>query len=375
MDSATPHYDVAVRGAGVVGRALALALSRKGLRVALLAGPPRPGSAPDLRAFALNPVSIALLRELKVWDQLPPDAATPVYDMRVEGDEAGHRLQFSAWTQAVEALAWIVDASALEDTLAAAVRFAPHVTELDADADVAATLQALCEGKASASRDSLGVDFTVERYGQTAVAARLVATEPHAGSARQWFRAPDVLALLPFDRPQPRCSYGLVWSLPDARARELLQADATTFEAALADATGGACGTLQLASERAGWPLMFGRAEPVCGAGWVLLGDAAHVVHPLAGQGLNLGLADVASLVQVIAEREPWRSVGDERLLRRHVRERSGPTRAMGQLTDGLLHLYASDLPLLRTLRNRGLSLVDRLSPVKRWLTGRALGA
>jgi 2-polyprenyl-6-methoxyphenol hydroxylase-like FAD-dependent oxidoreductase len=114
------------------------------------------------------------------------------------------------------------------------------------------------------------------------------------------------------------------------------------------------------------------------GPGWALVGDAAHVVHPLAGQGLNLGLADVACLARVLAERaerEPWRPLGDQRLLERYARERAAPTRAMALLTDGLLHLFASEQPLLKELRNRGLSLLDLAAPLKRTLTSRALGA
>jgi 2-polyprenyl-6-methoxyphenol hydroxylase-like FAD-dependent oxidoreductase len=95
----------------------------------------------------------------------------------------------------------------------------------------------------------------------------------------------------------------------------------------------------------------------------------------LAGQGLNLGLADVAALVAVIRQREPWRALGDEKLLRRYARERAAPTWAMAQLTDGLMRLFADDLPLARELRNRGLTLVNHLSPLKRWLTARALNS
>jgi 2-polyprenyl-6-methoxyphenol hydroxylase-like FAD-dependent oxidoreductase len=105
----------------------------------------------------------------------------------------------------------------------------------------------------------------------------------------------------------------------------------------------------------------------------VLVGDAAHLVHPLAGQGLNLGFADVAALARVLAGREPWRPLGDEKLLRRYARERALPTRAMGQLTDTLLHLFASQNAAVKELRNRGLSLVNRVSPLKRLLTSRAL--
>ena len=181
-----------------------------------------------------------------------------------------------------------------------------------------------------------------------------------------------MLALLPFDAPEPGRSYGLVWSLPAARAAELLALPPAAFEQALDDATGHAGGGLVLGSERTAWPLAFARAERSSGPGWVL-GDAAHVVHPLAGQGLNLGLGDVIVLARVLAEREPWREPGDVRLLRRYARERAAPTLAMGRLTDTLWQLFASPAPAARELRNRGLTLVNHLSPLKRWLTARAL--
>lgn len=367
----TPSFDVLVRGAGAVGLASALALGRQGLAVALLGG--GAPAAGDIRAYALNATSVALLTRLKVWDALPADARTAVYDMHVEGDTPGAAIDFSAWSQGTETLAWIVDAAELEAALRTAVRYAPHVTEVEAE--VAAPLLVLAEGKASATRDRLGVAMPIVPYGQRAVAARLVADWPHAGLARQWFRSPDVLALLPFDRPAAGRSYGLVWSVPDARADELLALDDAGFETALADATGAAAGPLRLAGARAAWPLALASAERVHGPGWVLVGDAAHVVHPLAGQGLNLGLADVAALAQVLAAREPWRAIGDERLLARYARERLFATRAMGHVTDGLLHLFASEQPLLKELRNRGLTLVNHLPPLKRFLTARALDA
>ena len=105
----------------------------------------------------------------------------------------------------------------------------------------------------------------------------------------------------------------------------------------------------------------------------MLVGDAAHLVHPLAGQGLNLGLADVGALSAVIAEREPWRGVGDERLLRRYGRQRAAPTWAMTRITDGLLRLFAEPSAPIRELRNNGMSIVNRIAPIKRWLTARAL--
>jgi ubiquinone biosynthesis UbiH/UbiF/VisC/COQ6 family hydroxylase len=291
--------------------------------------------------------------------------------MHIEGDAGGSVLEFSAWEQRVGELAWIVDAAVLERELASALRFAPHVTLTRED--VQAPLVALCEGKASGARESLGIAFERQPYRHRAIAARLTASQPHRNVARQWFRSPDVLALLPFDTPQPLSSYALVWSLPDERAEALLALGECGFEQALVDATGRAAGELSLASPLASWPLMLARAESSSGPGWVLLGDAAHVVHPLAGQGLNLGLADVVVLARVIAEREPWRSLGDQKLLRRYSRERTAPTWAMGQLADGLLHLFAHSAPGVRELRNRGLTLVNHLSPLKRWLTARAL--
>jgi len=379
------NLDVCVRGSGAVGLSLALALARQGLQVGLVGAAPAAAAAaadfmpalPDVRAYALNAASRSLLTDLKLWDALPADALTPVDDMHIEGDAPGGVIDFSAWQQGLEALAWIVDAAELETALRTAARFAPHLAWV-ADGSPEATgaaLTVLAEGKESASRAALGVRFDRQAYGHTALAARLVADVAHAGVARQWFRSPDVLALLPFGRPVPGRSYGLVWSLPAERAAALRDAPVAEFEAALADATGGAAGALQLAGERATWPLALAQADRLCGAGWVLVGDAAHQLHPLAGQGLNLGLADVAALARVIAEREPWRALGDEALLRRYARERAGPTRAMALVTDGLLHLFATPQPALRELRNRGMTLLNHLAPIKRFLTQRALDA
>ncbi|MES2960678.1 MAG: 2-octaprenyl-3-methyl-6-methoxy-1,4-benzoquinol hydroxylase, partial [Pseudomonadota bacterium] len=192
-------FDIHVRGSGIVGSVAALALSRQGLTVAM----DTPGTLrhDDVRAYALNAASVALLESLKVWPALPADARSAVYDMRVEGD-AGQAsvLRFSAWQQQQRELAWIVDAAALETELAAALRYAPHV--LHTDEPVQATLQVVAEGKTSATREQFGVAFETHDYGQRAIAARLLGSEPHQGLARQWFRAPDVLALLPTERPQ-----------------------------------------------------------------------------------------------------------------------------------------------------------------------------
>lgn len=368
-------HEVLIRGGGPVGMALALALAHGGLRVGLLGATPKQDAAPDVRAYALNAGSVGLLQALRVWDALPEDARTAVHDMRIHGDDGG-AIEFSAWQQGVGELAWIVDAAALEQALGEAVRYAPHVQRLTQP--VAAPLTAICEGKDSATRELLGAGFESFPYGHHGVAARLVSDQPHQGTAWQWFRHPDVLALLPFDRPQVDHGFGLVWSQPQAEAERLLALSDAEFETELNAATGGAAGALRLASPRMAWPLRLGQAQRWCGPGWVLLGDAAHAVHPLAGQGLNLGLADVRALAQVLTDARrtmPWKSLGDERTLRRYARERSTPTRAMSNLTDGLLHLFAQPSAPLKELRNHGMTLVHHLGPLKRWLTARALDA
>ncbi len=366
--------DVTVCGGGAVGASLALALARIGLQVTLESRPP--SSAADIRAYALNAESRALLRSLKVWDALPEDAVTPVYDMHVQGDVAPAAIEFSAWTQRVEALAWIIDAAELDRALEVALRFSPNVRRVEPGAEpTPAALLVLAEGKHSATRERLGVQMVRHGYGQTAIAARLIADRPHGHVARQWFGSPDVLGLLPFDRPRAACSWSLVWSLPDARAHELLAASPGDFEQALMRATGGDVGGLSLVGERAAWPLSLARARQMVGPGWVLVGDAAHVVHPLAGQGLNLGLADVVALARVLAARESWRALGDVALLRRYARERAAAILAMGTLTDSLLHLFAHPAGPVRELRNRGLTLLNHLAPIKRALVARATGA
>lgn len=368
--------DVLVRGRGAVGSSLALSLAAQGLSVGV-AGEPPAARGDDVRTYALNTASVALLTELKVWDSLPADAVSPVYDMVICGDAADDRpagrLSFSAWQQGLRELAVIVDAAALDAQLATALRFSPHIRAVPEQTPAALT--ALCEGRDSVARAALGVKFEQRPYGHRALAARLSSDRPHQGIARQWFRpGGEVLALLPFEQPTPGASYGLVWSCAEATAERLQALSPEDFERELNMVTEGAAGRLTLGSERASWPLALARADQVCGPGWLLLGDAAHIVHPLAGQGLNLGLGDVAALARVLAARELWRPLGDERLLRRYARERLMPTLAMGELTDMLQRLFAQGSPVAQDLRNRGLDALNQLTPVKRWLTQRALG-
>jgi 2-polyprenyl-6-methoxyphenol hydroxylase-like FAD-dependent oxidoreductase len=369
----TPAPDVCIRGAGIVGRTLALLLARDRLRVGLVrqAAPPT-GAASDVRAYALNAASKELLELLRAW---PDDAhATPVLGMQIRGDDGGE-VNFEAQAESAPALAWIVDVQALQERLGEALRYQPLAEWLDAPQPAALT--AICEGKASATRAEFGVQFEVRPYPQRAIAARLQCEKSHDRLARQWFAGGDILAFLPLGGSGPGAggnSVAVVWSVQEQRAQELLTMDSAAFEAQLEAASHGALGKLTLASERAAWPLQLARADRWCGPGWVLAGDAAHTVHPLAGQGLNLGLADARELAQVLHQREYWRSVGDWRLLRRYERARKADVLAMGAATDGLQQLFARQAQPWGLLRNWGMTGFDASGPLKHWVARQAIG-
>ena len=361
--------DVCIRGAGIVGRTLALLLARDRLRVGLVDTQPPPGSGhSDVRAYALNAASRELLLRLRAW---PEDShATPVLGMDVRGDEGG-KVHFSAGEEKVPALAWIVEVEPLQARLAEAVRYQPQIEVLAEPRP--AELTVVCEGRASATRAEFGVQFHVASYPQRGIAARLECEKPHGAMARQWFEDGNILALLPLGGSTGN-SVALVWSVQEARAEELLGLAAEDFQVRLQQACGGALGRMTLLTDRQAWPLQRAQADRWCGPGWVLAGDAAHNVHPLAGQGLNLGLADAEELARVLHEREYWRPLGDEKLLRRYERARKGDVLAMAWTTDGLQQLFAQPAEPWALLRNWGMRGFDRSGPVKRWVVRQAMG-
>ena len=365
-------FDVCIRGGGVVGRTLALLLARERLRVALVARPalegqPATPAVQDVRAYALNSASRQLLESLRAWPDAP--SATAVTDMQVWGDDGG-RLNFSAGDSNA-ALAWIVDVPALEQQLAEAVRYQPQIETVAAP--VPAALSVVCEGQKSSSRNEFGAAWTVKPYPQRAIAARLQSDQPHHGVARQWFSQGEVLALLPMQGEHGN-SVALVWSVSVERAAVLEKLSDEEFSAALQLACGAEAGRLQLVSSRSSWPLALSTAERWVGRGWALAGDAAHTVHPLAGQGLNLGLADTAALAAVVHAREYWRGLGDEKLLRRYERSRKADVAAMGAVTDGLHSLFAQTDARWQALRNWGMTGFAKSGPIKQWVTRQAMG-
>jgi 2-polyprenyl-6-methoxyphenol hydroxylase-like FAD-dependent oxidoreductase len=370
-------FDVCIRGDGIVGRTLALLLARQRLRVALVCDPAHAPATPDLRAYAINAASRSLLMQVRAWPQ--GAGVTAVSQMQVWGDSDG-RLDFNPTDGPADqpngdqaALAWIVDVPALEEALHEALRFAPEV-DLVASPDAApAALTVVCEGRQSKSRRDLGVSWTIKPYDQKAVAARLNSDRPHAGVARQWFGQGEVLGLLPVDGADAH-TLAMVWSVPQSRAQALQEMTPTALVAALQQVCGDQAGQLSLCSPVASWPLTLCTAQRWVGPGWALAGDAAHTVHPMAGQGLNLGLADVNKLAEVLQAREYWRSLGDEKLLRRYERARKVDVLAMSAVTEGLHSLFAPSGSRWRALRNWGMKSVARSGPLKAWLTRQATG-
>jgi ubiquinone biosynthesis UbiH/UbiF/VisC/COQ6 family hydroxylase len=310
---------------------------------------------------------------LRCW---PDDAnATGVLGMRICGDGDGE-VNFRAADQGTPALAWIVDVASLQARLAEAIRYQPLVEELTEPQT--ADLTVVCEGKTSRTRTEFGVDFDVTPYGQLAIAARVSCENPHAQMARQWFANGEILAFLPLNGAAGN-SVALVWSVMEERAAPLLSMSPDEFTQALEVASHGALGRLTLNSERASWPLQLARADRWVGSmqgnSWALAGDAAHTVHPLSGQGLNLGLADVGKLAQVLKERDSWRNVGDRKVLRQYERTRKSDVLPVGFVTDGLQQLFARNAAPWQALRNWGMTGFDRSGPVKAWVVSEAMGS
>jgi 2-polyprenyl-6-methoxyphenol hydroxylase-like FAD-dependent oxidoreductase len=372
----TASWDICIRGGGIVGRTLALLLAQQANRVALVERPGGPG--PDVRAYALNETSRQLLSQMGCWP--PPAQATPVQSMQVWGDAGGH-VRFDA--PGPLGLTTIVDVPALESLLDQALTQRPQVTRVSEP--VSASLTVISEGRHSTTRAELGIDVERVPYQQYALACRVQTEHPHRQQALQWFRqegaTPEILALLPLNGPAGSQS-AVIWSTSPERAQQLLALSETDFVFQLQAASYGYLGQLACSSARAVWPLQLTRAQTWCGEwspgqAWVLAGDAAHAIHPLAGQGLNLGLADAQALSEVLQARrggiDYWRSLSDRHLLRRYERSRKADMLPTWLACDGLQRLFSHPNPTVQSLRNWGLSSFDRLGAVKRWTMQNAM--
>jgi ubiquinone biosynthesis UbiH/UbiF/VisC/COQ6 family hydroxylase len=303
--------------------------------------------------------------------------------MHIEGDQGGD-LDFEASQQGVEALNWMVDVPSLEKNLATAVGYQPLIEERQEPVSVPLTV--ICEGRASQTRAELGVQFDIKHYSQHALACRIQTAAPHGQVARQWFQnshGPEILAFLPIGGETSH-EWAIVWSLTPDRAKEFSKLEADQFCQQLFAASQGIAGSVQLISERAVWPLQLARASQWTGLSapatsaasaqaFALAGDAAHAIHPLAGQGLNMGLGDAMALAQVIQAKEFWRPLSDLKMLRRYERARQAEVLAMGCVTDGLQVLFEQPALPIQKIRNWGMSGFNQLLPLKNWMARKAM--
>jgi len=386
-------YDVLIAGAGLVGLSLAPALAASGRSVALadraaVTPPPAPagGDDWDTRVYAISPGSVAFLGSLGVWQALPADRMAPVEAMIVEGD-GGARLRFSAYELGERALAWIVEERALKTALVArvaeagvalhapcafdslAVRADGCVLACGAD-KLFARLVVGADGLRSHVRETAGIVAETKPYGQTAVVANFNCERAHLGRAFQWFHDDGgVLAWLPL--PGRRVS--MVWSAPHALAAELLALPVDALAARVAACGRHCLGAFATITPAAGFPLQLSTLPTTVAHRVALVGDAAHGIHPLAGQGVNLGFADAEALAAVLRDCGPITDPGEPLLLERFARQRKAPVLAMQYVTDGLARLFGTSLPLARAARNWGMTAVDWLPPAKRVLAQSAL--
>lgn len=416
-------FDIAVVGAGVVGCAAALMFARDGWRVALVeAQAPAPwrSDAPDLRVYAFAPDNAALLDDLDVWREIVSARAQPYRAMRVWDAAGGAALEFSAERLGRSELGWIVEHSLLVDRLWNAVQRAgvavhcpERVIALEQDADSAtliledhsllrARLVIAADGPDSALRELAGLVAPRHDYGQRAVVAYVETELPHRDTAWQRFLPVGPLAFLPCaDGVRAGHTSSIVWTLPDAEAQRLLELDDDAFRGELTRAFDATLGEVVAVGKRVAFPLRRQLAQNYVAGRVVLAGDAAHVVHPLAGQGVNLGLRDVAALRPLMAghaRRVAGDSIGQDGLderrfeksgrsperdsrsvisaqrLARYARERTSENALAAYSFEGLNAVFSNDAPLPTLLRGRMLGWFGRITPLVDQLARRASG-
>ncbi len=397
--------DVVVVGGGIVGKACALGLAQLGLQTIQIAPdlgqsvPAPQGNQWGQRIYAFSPGTQKLLSYLQIWDAIDHSRLQPVRDMRIFGDrgEKHDQLHLSAFEAGTPQLAWIGEANVIEHTLDQASRFqnkleriSDTVNTMKVDSDgvilhlkngstLEAQLVVAADGANSPIRTELGISTKEESYSQSAVVANWICTNAHLETAYQWFLAGgDIVAMLPL----PNKQVSMVWSTSPEHAAKLLQLDQAAWSQTFSSIANGAIteqlGDLTLNSVPATFPLRRISASRFIGPDEnpkvALIGDAAHVIHPLAGQGLNLGLRDVATLLNTLSKRESFRLPNDKILLRRYERQRQGDTSAILWVTDRLKKLFSASSATEKQLRNWGLGLVNRSHFIKRRLIERALG-
>lgn len=410
-------FDILIIGGGLVGASLAAALKPSKLSVALVeaqsvtpdghARPPLSSSLPpagerdkdslrefldyhagwDSRIYAISPGSAAFLAESGAWQRLDRGRVQQVEQMRVFGDE-GAELDFSAYQLGAPELAFILENRLLQQALWQGLQQQDNLTlfhparctdlvwhddagqlQLEDGREIKAKLIVGADGRDSWVRRQAGIIEPPTLYQQHGVVANFTVEKPHRGTAFQWFQPDGILALLPL----PQQMVSMVWSVSPEKSESLLQLSPAELCAQVAAASKHTLGTLHMVTPPAAFPLRLLNLPHIAQPRLALIGDAAHNVHPLAGQGVNLGFRDARQLAQVLLDRGPQQDCGNIRLLRRYERARKEDILSMQLTTDALKKLFNNDNPLLRAARNLGLSTTNHIAPLKKMLALHAL--
>ena len=388
---ATHDFDLIIVGGGLVGAACALALKDSGLRLALVETK-LPTTLPadtswDSRVYAISPGSAAFLKHLGVWQVLDQQRIAPIHDMHIYGDDGVSQIDFSAYEAGLPELACIAESRLMHDAIWRALQqqqnlqvFCPaqcdeinwmpeHVElRLHGGEVLRAKLVIGADGADSWVRSQAGITAKIRPYQQSGVVANFETEQAHGNIARQWFRSDGALAWLPL--PGKRIS--IVWSAQQDKADELMHLPPHAFTDAVVKGGFETLGALHLITPPAAFPLRMVSVDRLIQPRLALIGDAAHAIHPLAGQGVNLGLQDAQQLARLLAAGSP--DCGELGLLRRYERARKEDILALKAVTHGLHMLFNNTNPLLARLRNFGSTLTNRQSWIKNKLVQQALG-
>ncbi len=386
-------HDVLIVGGGMVGAALACAFADQPLRVAIVEHgrpPAMPSGDYGLRVSAIAPGSRTVLEVIDAWSRIPAQRICPVERMNIWDSQGAGVIHFDSADLGEPYLAYIVENDAVQAALwqriASSDNIEPYCgsaiadlevcdsyahVELDNGTALKARLLVGADGARSFVRTRMGIAVNRWDYAQQAIVAMVSTEKPERHIAWQRFLPTGPLAFLPL----PDGRYSIVWSVNSERGEKLLALDDADFIEALQAAFGDRLGHINASSARLAFPLQRSHAEHYVDERVALIGDAAHTVHPLAGQGVNLGLLDAAALAEVLLEAQKHRrDIGRPATLRRYERWRKGDNLAMLVFTDVLKRLFATSMVSIARARNLGLDLVNAATPLKLMLMRRAAG-